>query len=240
MLEKNQIYCMDCRDGLAKLNDNSIDLTVTSPPYKDEDGFTYELMNTVAKELYRVHKNNTLCFVNFGHLAHYKSRPFKTAMLFEDAGFEWVDTITWIKNHYTPIQGNKRVNNLTEFIFMFAKGNNYKLDRLSIGVPYEDKSNIGRYADKDLKCGGNYWEIPYDTIQYSWQKRHKDRFPLKLPERCIKLSNIPKGSLTLDVFVGGGTTAVKAKQLGMDFIGFELDQSDVNDSYKWLKEEGLI
>ena len=58
-----------------------------------------------------------------------------------------------------------------------------------------------RYADKDLKCGGNYWEIPYDTIQYSWQKRHKDRFPLELPEKCIKLSGIPKGSLILDVFV---------------------------------------
>ncbi len=231
---------MNCIDGLQQLNDNSIDLTVTSPPYKEEDGFTYELMFQVAHQLYRVQKNNTLCFVNFGPLAHDKNRPFRVAMIFENIGFEWVDTITWIKNHYTPIQGDKRVNNLTEFIFMFAKGNNYKLDRLSIGVPYEDKSNIGRYADKDLKCGGNYWEIPYDTIQYSWQKRHKDRFPLELPEKCIKLSGIPKGSLILDVFVGGGTTAVKAKQLGMDFIGFELDQEDVDDAYKWLKEEGLI
>jgi site-specific DNA-methyltransferase (adenine-specific) len=157
-------------------------------------------------------------------------------MIFEEVGFEWVDTITWVKNHFSPIQGDKRLNNLTEFIFMFAKGNDYHLDRLSIGVPYKDKSNIGRYSDKDLRCPGNVFYIPYDTIQSKSQKRHKDRFPLELPEKCIKLSGIPKGSLVLDPFMGGGTTAVVTKQLGMNYIGFELDEEDIEKANQWLEE----
>jgi site-specific DNA-methyltransferase (adenine-specific) len=235
MLEVNKIYNMNCVDGLKLLNNESIDLTITSPPYKEADGFSFELIQKVAKELYRVHKKNTLCFVNFGHLAGYKSRPFLVALEFEKSGFEWIDTITWIKNHYTPIQGNKRLNNLTEFIFMFSKGKNYYLDRLSIGIPYKDKSNIGRYSNKDLRCGGNTWYIPYETIQNKKQKIHKDRFPLGLPEKCIKLSNIPKGSIVLDPFMGGGTTAVVAEQLEMNFIGFEIDKKNIKQASIRLK-----
>ena len=63
------------------------------------------------------------------------------------------------------------------------------LNRLAIGVPYADKSNIGRYAAKDLKCGGNVWYIDYDTINHKEEKLHNDRFPLELPTRCLKLSN---------------------------------------------------
>lgn len=189
-----KLYNQDCVSGMIKyINNNSISLVVTSPPYKEQDGFNWSLVNGVAEQCYRVLKNNSLCFVNFGHLAGCKSRPFEVAMVFEDAGFKWVDTITWVKNHYTPVQGNKRVNNLTEFIFMLAKGNDYSLDRLSIGVPYADKSNVGRYSDMDLRCAGNVWYIPYETIQRREQKYHKDRFPIELPLRCIKLSNVKEG-----------------------------------------------
>ncbi len=221
-----KLYNQDCVLGMIKyINDNSINLIVTSPPYKEQDGFSWSLVNGVAEQCYRVLKNNSLCFVNFGHLADHKSRPFEVAMVFEDTGFIWIDTITWIKNHYTPIQGKKRLNNLTEFIFMFAKGKDYSLDRLAIGVPYTDKSNIGRYNDKDLRCPGNAWFIPYKTIQRKEQKYHKDRFPVELPRRCIKLSGIPKGSFVLDPFGGSMTTGVACYELGMKFIGFEIDKN---------------
>jgi site-specific DNA-methyltransferase (adenine-specific) len=221
-----QIYNINCIEGMRQyIKDLSIDLIVTSPPYKEGDGFSWQLIKEVAKECYRVLKNNSLCYINFGHLAGNKSRPFKVAMKFEDAGFKWIDTIVWVKNHYTPLQGNKRVNNLTEFIFQFAKGKSYKLDRLSIGVPYVDKSNIGRYSDKDLRCRGNYWYIPYETIQNKSQKLHKDRFPVGLPMNCIKLSNLKEGDIVLDPFVGSMTTGVACKELGMVFIGFEIDKN---------------
>ncbi len=201
------------------VNNKVIDLIVTSPPYKKEDGFSYELIKDVSQQCFRVLKDNSLCFINFGHLANHKSRPFKVAMIFEEAGFNWVDTIVWVKNHYTPVQGDKRLNNLTEFIFMFTKGKGFRLDRLSIGVPYADKSNVGRYSDKDLKCGGNVWYIPYETIQRKEQKLHKDRFPIELPLRCINLSNVREGSVVLDPFAGSATTGIACKETGMEFSG---------------------
>lgn len=220
-----KLFNLDCVEGMKQhIKNESIDLIITSPPYKESDGFSYELMRNVARQCYRVLKNNSLCFVNFGHLANYKSRPFKVAMEFEKASFNWVDTIVWVKNHYTPAQGNKRVNNLTEFIFMFAKGKNYCLNRLSIGVPYADKSNVGRYSNKDLKCGGNVWHIPYKTIQRKEQKSHKDRFPIELPLRCIKLSNIKEGKV-LDPFAGSATTGMACKEMEIEFVGFEISNS---------------
>lgn len=219
------IYNQDCITGMKQyIRDGSIDLIVTSPPYKESDGFSYQLIQNVAKECYRVLKDNTLCFVNFGHLAGHKSRPFKVAMRFEESGFNWIDTIIWTKNHFTPLQGNKRLNNLTEFIFMFSKGSNYQLDRLSIGVPYQDKSNVGRYSDKDLRCRGNVWHIPCKTIQRKEQKLHKDRFPVELPKMCIKLSGIGKGGVVLDPFGGSMTTGVACGELGMGFVGFEVNK----------------
>lgn len=221
MLELNKTHCMDALEGLAQLPGESVDLIVTSPPYKEEDGFSWELMVKTAMQCYAVTKRNGLCFVNFGHLAGEKKRPFAVADCFESVGYEWIDTITWIKPQYSPAQGEKRLNNVTEFIFMFAKGAGYKLNRLSIGVPYVDKSNVGRYSEIDMHCAGNVWIMGYDTIQRRDQKLHPDRFPLELPRRCIKLSNIPDGSVVLDPFMGSGTTARAAVELGKQFIGFE-------------------
>lgn len=222
-LSLNTIHCMDALAGLGLLSNESIDLIVTSPPYKEENGFDKCYMKDVARKCFEVSKPNSICYVNFGHLAGQKWKPFMVAKLFELAGYEWVDTITWVKTQFSPIQGQKRLNNVTEFVFQFAKGADYKLDRLSIGVPYMDKSNVGRYSDIDLRCGGNVWVIPYETIQRKEQKLHPDRFPLELPRKCIKLSNIPTGAVVLDPFMGSGTTAVAAWMLEKQFIGFDID-----------------
>ncbi len=219
----NNLINGDCIEVLKTLESDSIDLIVSSPPYKEEDGYSEELIKSVAENSFRILKNNSLCFINFGHLAGNKLRPFQVATEFVNHGFELVDTIIWVKNHYTPLQGDKRLNNLSEFIFMFSKGKDYHLNRLEIGIPYADKSNIGRYSDKDLKCRGNVWNINYETIQNKSQKLHKDRFPVELPELCIKLSNIQKDSKVLDFFMGSATTGIACNNLDMNFIGIEKD-----------------
>lgn len=235
----NKIIYGDCGKDFKYIQGDSVDLIVTSPPYKKEDGFSFSLIKKVAEECFRVLKPNRLCFINFGHLAGSKRQSFDVADLFEKAGFEWVDTIIWVKNHFSPVQGNKRLNNLFEYIFFFAKGKDYKLDRLSIGVPYQDKSNIGRYSDKDLRCGGNVWFIPYETITDKGQKKHPYRFPVELPTRCIKLAGLEGGSVVLDPFLGGGTTAVAAKRSGMRYLGFEKNSEYVLKAYEWLRRENI-
>jgi len=221
-----------------KINWPKSDLIITSPPYKDKDGYTEQLIRGFAERSYESLNDDSLLFCNFGHLAAFKSRPFRVAMMLEDAGFNWIDTITWVKNHYRPLAGKRRVNNLSEFVFMMGKGNP-TIDRLSIGVPYQDKSNIKRWkatGGNDLKCGGNVWNIPYETVRNKKDKLHNDRFPVELPTRCIKLSAIPKKSLVLDPFVGSGTTALSAKLNGMEFFGTELDEEHFKTATRRVSE----
>ena len=212
----------DSTDLIDSINEK-IGLIVTSPPYKDCDGFDLDKITKVFQSCYSKLENNSLMFVNFGHLKNMKSRPFKLVEAIEQCGFELYDTIIWVKNHYTPIRGNN-LNNLFEYIFVFVKGQCPKINRLSIGIPYKDKSNIGRYSDKDLKCRGNVWFINYETINSKSQKKHPDRFPLQLPLDCIKLSGIKNDSLVLDPFCGSGTTLIAAESLGINSIGIEKNQ----------------
>lgn len=214
----------DCLHGLAQLPDNHLDCIITSPPYKDKDGYSNNLILDFLALAYDKLKDNCLMFINFGHLKEDKTRPFTVAINAELNSFKLQETFIWVKNHYKPIQGSRTVNNLTEFIFMFSKGKMPKIDRLAVGIPYKDKSNIGRYSEKDLKCAGNIWNIPYETIKRSSQKLHTDRFPLGLPLNCLKLAGAEPSWLVCDPFSGSGTTAIACKKLGLNFIGWELDQ----------------
>lgn len=232
-MELNKIYNQDCIYGMELLPDLSISICVSSPPYKDKDGYKEFLIEDAAYEIYRVLKNDSLCFINFGHLAKFKNRPFEVCNMFCRAGFNLLDTIIWIKNHFTPLRGNN-LNNLYEFIFVFVKGNTPDLDRLSVGCPYKDKSNVGRYSNRDLRCSGNVWYIDIPTITNKSQRLHRDEYPLELPTNCIKLSNIPKDSIVLEPFTGSGTTCLAAKNLGMNYIGYE-----INPIYHKIAEERL-
>jgi site-specific DNA-methyltransferase (adenine-specific) len=214
----------DCLTELSKLSDNSIDIAITSPPYKDSDGYDVVFLDKVFEEVHRVLKPNSLFFLNFGHLAEDKFRPFSVCLSAIVAGFHLNETIIWVKNHYRPIQGNKRLNNLSEFVFLLYKGKMPKLDRLAIGVPYADKSNAKRFAGgRDLKCRGNVWYIDYETVTSKEEKLHNDRFPIELPETCIKLSGLKSG-VVLDAFSGSASTAIAAMRNGLSFIGFEKNE----------------
>ncbi len=129
--------------------------------------------------------------------------------------------------HYKPINSERYLNDAQEFVFHLTKEGETKLDRLAIGVPYQDKSNIARWAHtgkKDKRCRGNVWFVPYETIQ----RRDKDRphpatFPPKLAEMALKLHGVTKKSLVLDPFMGIGSTALAARTLGAKCVGFDVD-----------------
>lgn len=75
----------------------------------------------------------------------------------------------------------------------------------------------------DVHCPGNVWFIPYDTIVDRGVQRgtHPATFPVELVRRAIKFSGV--SGVLLDPFMGTGTSAVAAQELGLEWIGFDVD-----------------
>jgi site-specific DNA-methyltransferase (adenine-specific) len=112
-----------------------------------------------------------------------------------------------------------------------------------VGVPYEHKSNIGRWGHTggaDLRCRGNNWFIPYETItNRSKDRPHPATFPVALPERCIRLHGNCGELTVMDPFLGIGSSWVAAERCGVRrFVGFELDEAFVEVARGRIGGEG--
>ncbi len=130
--------------------------------------------------------------------------------------------------HYKPINSDRFLNDCHEFVFHFTHDGATPLSRLALGVPYQDQSNIGRWraAAAGLRCRGNAWFIPYETIQRRDRDRpHPATFPTRLPEQCLKLHGLSRVETVMDPFTGLGSTAVACARLGLAFIGSDIDET---------------
>lgn len=128
--------------------------------------------------------------------------------------------------HYKPINSERFVNDCHEFIFHFTPAGRTPLDRKAIGVPYQDQSNVTRWrtAAANVRCRGNTWFIPYETIQSRDKDRpHPATFPAQVPEYCFRLHGVKRIRTAMDPFLGLGSSAIAAATLGLDFIGVEID-----------------
>jgi site-specific DNA-methyltransferase (adenine-specific) len=129
--------------------------------------------------------------------------------------------------HYKPLVSGRYLHGAHEYVFHFTRRGDVPLDRLAIGVPYQDKSNIGRWRRpaEDRRCRGNTWFLPYSTIRLRARDRpHPATFPPELPEWCIRLHGRTRTRLAVDPFVGIGASAVAATRLGVGFVGFDVDE----------------
>ena len=135
--------------------------------------------------------------------------------------------------HYKPINSDRYLNDCHEFIFHFTPEGATMVDRLALGVPYQDQSNIGRWraAADGVRCRGNTWFIPYQTIQRRDRDRpHPATFPARLPEQCLKLHGLSRIQTAMDPFLGLGSTAVACAGLGIDFIGSDIDETYLKEA----------
>src|SRR5262245_5969358 len=132
--------------------------------------------------------------------------------------------------HFKPINSPRFLNDCHEYVFHFTKSGRVELNRLALGVPYQDKSNVARWSHARgnyLRCRGNTWFVPYETIQSREKERpHPATVPVQLAEWCIKLHGALLVRTMLDPFLGIGNSAIAAQRCGVDrFFGFEIDEA---------------
>ena len=135
--------------------------------------------------------------------------------------------------HYKPINSKRFLNDCHEFVFHFSRTGQTPIDRQAIGVKYQDKSNVTRWqqAGSGLRCRGNTWFLPYDTIQSRDKERpHPATFPWRLPAYCLRLHGLPRIRVAADPFLGLGSSAVACATLGVSFVGIELDEHYLKES----------
>ena len=142
--------------------------------------------------------------------------------------------------HYKPVRSDRYVHGAQEYVFHFTRHGDVPLDRLAIGVPYGDKSNVERWraGRSDRRCRGNTWFLPYPTIRYRARDRpHPATFPPELPEWCVRLHGRSRTRLVVDPFVGIGSSAVAAARLGISFVGFDLDAEYLRVAVQRVRQE---
>lgn len=157
----------------------------------------------------------------------------------EDAGDYPGMTGNVAVGHYKPINSGRFLNDCHEYVFHLTKNGNVELDRLAIGVEYQDKSNVTRWegAKAGKRCRGNTWFVPYRTIRSRDDQRpHPATFPVKLPKMCILLHGLERTRLVLDPFMGIGHSAVACAELGVDFAGFEIDPNYYAESCRAVEQ----
>ncbi len=254
----------DCVVGMKDLPDESVDIVVTSPPYNlgikyqdyddnlsSEDYLAWSL--EWAGEVKRILKPEGSFFLNVGASPANPWMPHELALTLRDL-FQLQNTIHWIKSitvepkeadpvsvgHFKPINSKRFLNDCHEFVFHFTKSGKVPVDRLAVGVPYADKSNIARWSHtegKDKRCRGNNWYVPYETIaSRSKDRPHPATFPVELARKCILLhGGEPKELTMMDPFLGIGHAAEAAgeSEIGK-FIGFEIDEVYLEESERRL------
>src|SRR5215831_3715305 len=253
LVTKFDLRRQDCIAGMSWLADESVELAVTSPPYnlgirysrysdRQDRRSHLDWCGEWARQIRRLLKPDGSFFLNIGSAPSNPMLPHEIVLALRDL-FVLQNTIHWIKSitieevcghrsfgHFKPINSKRFLNDCHEYVFHFTKSGRVELNRLALGVPYQDKSNIARWSHtrgRDLRCRGNTWFVPYETIQSRERERpHPATFPVQLAEWCIKLHGASGVRSMLDPFLGIGSSAVAAQHRGVKrFIGFEIDES---------------
>lgn len=232
---ENTLHTGDCLDVMKTLEDNSIDLTVTSPPYdnlRDYNGYSFDFEG-IAKELYRVTKDGGVVVWVVGDATIKGSETgtsFKQALYFKEIGFNLHDTMIWEKTSFNYDPRNKRYKQFFEYMFIFSKGKPSVFNPI-MDLPVKSAGKMikssktqkagwvrdyGIIKMKDFQARGNVWRLSPDR-----RNKHPAPFPEKLAEDHI-LSWSNEGDTVLDPMAGSGTTLKMAKKNNRNYIGIEI------------------
>lgn len=225
-MKLNKIYCEDCMETMSRMEDNFIDLTVTSPPYNFDKGsglgtkyngikdnkslneyFDWSVL--VIDEIMRVSK---LVAYNIQMVAGNKNALLKLIGYYSDNIRE---ILIWDKKYSEPAMNEKVFNSEFEFIFLLdKKGGGRKID----------------LANFDRGTVSNIVRVGKNSGKY---KNHKACMPLRLSDKLVKYLSKENDNV-YDPFMGSGTTAISSIRQKRNWIGSELSQEYVDLANKRL------
>jgi site-specific DNA-methyltransferase (adenine-specific) len=238
-MELDHIYNMDCLEGMRKMEAESVDLTVTSPPYdnlRTYNGYCFDFEN-IARELYRVTKQGGVVVWVVGDATIDGSETgtsFRQALFFMECGFKLYDTMLYMKANPIP-QTQPRYEQMFEYMFCLSKGRPKTFNPImekckragclqQWGRTINTEERTAKYLREDdvqmtreTKIHGNVF-----TYGIGGEKTgHPAVFPEKLAaDQINSWSN--EGDIVFDPFMGSGTTAMVARALGRHYLGFEI------------------
>ena len=232
MLEINQIYNIDCLQGLRNLDDESIDLIITSPPYNLGNDHhtgskkTQSYNDSMLENDYQKWQKSVLdeCFrvlsVDGSMIYNHKNRIKSGRQI---SPYEWIfQTKFIVKQEIVWINRSQNFDKIrfypfTERLYWLSKSSNTKL------VNNINKQDVFDWTE---------WK-PVGT-----KGIHTRAFPERLVSDMISV--FPNANNILDPFLGSGTVAIVAKKLKKNYIGFEINKTFYNFSKERLNQKTLF
>ncbi len=238
---RNQIITKSS-ENMNELIDNCISLTVTSPPYnigKDSDEDLsddeyWKMITKVFEEVYRVTESGGRLVVNVANLGRKPYIPFSKYFIeiILEIGFLMRGEIIWQKSKGANANfawgswlspSNPVIRDIHEYCLVFSKDS---MKNSTKGEPTIEKEEF-------MESTLSIWNINPARAK---KIGHPAPFPVELAKRFINLYSF-KNDLILDPFIGSGSTAIAAKLLHRDYIGYELNPEYVEIAKNRLKNE---
>ena len=238
---RNQIITKSS-ENMNELIDNCISLTVTSPPYnigKDSDEDLsddeyWKMITKVFEEVYRVTESGGRLVVNVANLGRKPYIPFSKYFIeiILEIGFLMRGEIIWQKSKGANANfawgswlspSNPVIRDIHEYCLVFSKDS---MKNSTKGEPTIEKEEF-------MESTLSIWNISPARAK---KIGHPAPFPVELAKRFINLYSF-KNDLILDPFIGSGSTAIAAKLLHRDYIGYELNPEYVEIAKNRLKNE---
>jgi site-specific DNA-methyltransferase (adenine-specific) len=231
----NQVFCEDALEGLARIPDGSIDLILTDPPYNlgkdygngsDQQSVEAYLAWTeqwIDKALPKLKANGSLYI-----FLTWRFAPEIFVMLKKRMAM--MNEIIWDRRVPSMGGSTRSFSSVHDTIGFFVNRKDYYFDLDAVRIPYDAETKKARSRSifigaKWLEVGYNpkdLWSVSRLHREHPERADHPTQKPIEIIERMIKAS-CPPGGVVLDPFMGSGTTAVAARGLGRQYVGFELN-----------------
>lgn len=245
-IEPNNIYKVDCVEGMSYIEDNSIDMAITSPPYdsiRKYNGFSYDLHKT-GEQLFRVLKDGALAVMVIQDQTKDYGKSltsFRTIIDWcDNIGFKLFECVIYRKHGSEGAWWTNRFRVDHEYMPIFLKGNKpiyFNKEHLKIPSIHGGKVMTGsgsRRTDgqtnptvtrpiNETKCRGTIWNYLMAGDKDPVKRKHPAPFPDKIPSDFIQCF-CPLNGIVLDPFMGCGSTAVTAIKHQRKYIGFEISK----------------